>query len=169
MILLPATALLYKVFWGEILLTILCHNLPFSHPPSIGNEPVSRYWLAAHYWNNSRFFHFQKRAKMLFVEIKKGQKYDVVREACPCQNGWIFGETPNGLWPHPLPAPFFGKMYCKFFQKFMTKIQVGSAPNLQWIFLDWKWPFPWKQFGKMSTKMDILQLCTEFWVKFQQC
>ena len=36
--------------------------------------------------------------------------------------------------------PFFGKIYCKFSQTFMTKVPVGSAPNLKWFFLDQEWP-----------------------------
>ena len=48
------------------------------------------------------------------------------------QNGWIFGKNRNGLWPPPLT---FGKSYCKSYCKPCIKAQ-----NLQYKFLDWKWP-----------------------------
>ena len=33
-------------------------------------------------------------------------RVSLLQEASALQNGWILGETPNGLWP---PAPFSGK------------------------------------------------------------
>ena len=44
-----------------------------------------------------------------------------LREACPFQNGWIFGKVPNGSWPLPL---IFGKSCCGFFPKFMTELPL---------------------------------------------
>ena len=48
-----------------------------------------------------------------------------LREAPACQNGWIFGKVPNGLWSPPLLI--FGKSYCKFFPEFMTKVPFIMA------------------------------------------
>ena len=47
-----------------------------------------------------------------------------LREACPCQNCWLFGETANGLQP-PLPRPFFRGKY--FFLKSMIEICLPNC------------------------------------------
>ena len=53
-----------------------------------------------------------------------------IRNACPHQNGWIFGKLPNGLWLTPRPR--FGKLCCPFFRevlKYATKFfRIGVCP-----------------------------------------
>ena len=66
-----------------------------------------------------------------------GFRHCSIREACLCQNGWIFGKFPNGFWP---PPPLFRKKYCNFFRK-----PVAPALNLQWNFSDRKWPPPFSK------------------------
>ena len=69
-----------------------------------------------------------------------------VRDAFPFQNGWIFGKVPNGHWP---PPSFFGKLYCKFFLKFMTEVSsiMAKICNINfWIEND---PPPFGTFPKI--------------------
>ena len=67
------------------------------------------------------------------------------RDISPCQNGWIFGKVPNGLWP-PL---IFGKSYCNFSEIHDRSIIYYNGKNLQYKFLDWKWPAPFGTFPKI--------------------
>ena len=48
-----------------------------------------------------------------------------------------FGKIPNGLWPHTL---ILGKSYCNLFPEKPSLMPCIMVQNLQYDFLDWKWP-----------------------------
>ena len=69
-------------------------------------------------WNSRTFFQRQWWKVIISITIVViitiiNNIVDIVREASPLQNGWIFGKVPNDLWP-PL---IFRKSYCGFCDK----------------------------------------------------
>ena len=64
------------------------------------------------------------------------------------QNWCFFGKVPNGLWP-PDP-PRFRKIILQIFSRIHDQSTVYNGKNLQYKFLDWKWPPP--PFGTFPKK-----------------
>ena len=64
-----------------------------------------------------------------------------IRDGWACQNGCFFGKVPNGLWP-PAPPPRFRKIILQIFSRIHDQSTVYNGKNLQYKFLDWKWPPP---------------------------
>ena len=68
-----------------------------------------------------------------------------LRDGSRHQSGWIFGKSPNGLWPLP---PHFRKIISHIDFNFVLKKPCLKVQNLQYSFLDWKRPPPLELFRK---------------------
>ena len=72
-----------------------------------------------------------------------------LRDVRILQSGCFFGKLPNGLCPPPLPI--FGNYIALFFAK-IRKYSL-TCVNLQWFFLDWRWPPPPPPFLDIFSKI----------------
>ena len=102
-------------------------------------ESLERYDLFRYY--NMRFH------TTLSLKIKT-----TIGDAWIRQNWFFLGKIPNSLWSPPPSPPSFRNFSLLFFCKYAL-IYV----NLQWHFLDWRWPPPsppfWTFFPKFTTKI----------------
>ena len=91
----------------------------------------------------------------LFCRPCKRFESPSVRDAFPFQNGWIFGKVPNGLGP-PAP-PHFRKVVLQIFSEIHDRSIVYNGKNLQYKFLDWKWPPPLPPLRNFSENSSVLE------------
>ena len=85
------------------------------------------------------------KMESLHRRLRVGSRYQIRR---------IFGKIPNGLW---LNIPHFGKLYCN--SETNRKKSFIKVQNLQYRFLDWKWPPTpnFIQFGSVTRPLYLQQ------------